>query len=766
MALIWLAGAWLAGIYLGLLATPAAAAPLWAAGAAGSAALWWRRPEARWALLGVAVAALGLWRGTVAVGTVGADHVSRLNGQEVSLQGRVVGEPEVETASQSLVLGAERVLSPAWEGPAEGTVLVFLPRFPEFRPGDTLTLTGDLETPPDFADFSYRAYLARRGIYSLLRYPQARLVSRTEDEGPLAIIAGVRGRLQESIARILPEPQGALAGGLLLGARNRIPDDVVAAFQTTGTSHILAISGLHVSIVVGLVGGLSARLFGRRKLLSAAVTALAIVGYALLAGAGPSVQRAAVMGILALLATQLGRPRDGLVGLAFACLLLTAINPQTLLEVGFQLSALATAGLIVLAPRLLALIDRLPVWIATTLSVTLAAQLAVLPVVVLNFRQLSLVSLFTNVLAVPVLPGALEWSAVAAVGGLVWAPIGTACGWVAWVYLSALVWLVENASRFPYAAVAVDAPHPALAGLYYAGILLGIYGRWPDLAAVRGASSRFAGYVPSRRILTALAVGAAIVVAALWQSRSDGLHMTVLDVGQGDAILIQTAAGQRILVDGGPDGVVTASALGRRLPFWDKSLDLVVLTHPHDDHLVGLLDVVRDWQVGEVMVGRPPQNQSLAYQEWTGLLDARGIKVTRARTGQEIGLGDGARLRVAYAGEVWDGDDASLNDSSLVLHLEKGASLIALMGDAGPQVQRWLGQQDRVGPVSVLKVPHHGAADALDAQFLQAAAPRAAVISVGADNRFGHPDAETLNLLGTAAVYRTDLHGSVDIVLG
>ncbi|MDA8216677.1 MAG: DNA internalization-related competence protein ComEC/Rec2, partial [Dehalococcoidales bacterium] len=655
--------------------------------------------------------------------------------------------------------------SPAWEGPAEGTALVFLPRFPEFRSGDTVTLTGDLETPPDFAAFSYRAYLARRGIYSLLRYPRARLVSRTEDEGPLAIIAGVRGRLHESIARILPEPQGALAGGLLLGARTRIPDDVVAAFQTTGTSHILAISGLHVSIVVGLVGGLSARLFGRRKLLSAAVTALAIVGYALLAGAGPSVQRAAVMGILALLATQLGRPRDGLVGLAFACLLLTAIHPQTLLEVGFQLSALATAGLIVLAPRLRAFFGRLPDWIAATSSVTLAAQLAVLPVVVINFRQLSLVSLFTNVLAVPVLPGALEWSAVAAVAGLVWAPIGTACGWVAWAYLSALVWLVENAARFPYAAIAVDAPHPALAWLYYAGILVGLYGRWPDLSPVRGAASRFAGYVPSGRVLTALAVAAAIVAAALWQSRGDGLHVTVLDVGQGDAMLIQTAAGRRVLVDGGPDGVVTANALGRRLPFWDKSLDLVVLTHAHDDHLVGLLDVVRDWQVREVMVGRPPQNQSLAYQEWTGLLDARGIKVTQARTGQEIGLGDGARLRVVHAGEVWDGDDASLNDSSLVLYLEKGASVVALMGDAGPQVQQWLVEKGHVGRVSVLKVPHHGAADALDAQFLEAAAPQAAVISVGAENRFGHPDAEALNLLGSAAVYRTDVHGSVDIML-
>ena len=761
MALVYLSAAWLAGVYLGLEAgAPVAVAPLWASACAGLALLWWAKPRVRWPLLVGAVLALGTWRGGAALSPPGAGHVAGLNGQEVVLRGSVDSEPQYEHGGQRFVFAAGHLLVGESPEPLHGRVWVATYRFPQVRLGEVVQLSGRLEAPPEFDTFSYSDYLARQDIYSLIRYP--RLSIQTEG-GPPSPLTALREALSISLARALPEPQSALAASLLVGDTSRLPDDLVEAFRITGTGHILAVSGWQVSIVVGLLSGIALPIV-RVRALRFVLVALATVGYALLAGGAPAVVRAALMAVVVLLALQLGRPRDGLVGLALACLAMTAYRPQMLFDVGFQLSALATLGLIALGPRFQTWFRWAPLWLGAVLATTLAAQIAVLPLTAVTFRQLSPVSLLVNLAAVPTVPGAMEWSAAAAALGLLWPPLGAVAGWVAWLHLAALTWVVETGSRFAYVSVNTEAPHAALVLAYYGALLL-----WLDggrrMAPVWTWLRARATFVPRRFGLAALAGVAVLALSVFCLRPGEELRVSVLDVGQGDAILIQSPAGYKTLVDGGPDGVAIANALGRRLPYWDKSLDLVVLTHQHDDHLVGLIDILQGYEVRQVLQGRPPERPTPAYKRWAELLQAKGLIVHDAQVGQQVGLGGGARLRVLYAGEAWDGSDLSLNDNSLVLQLERGPTSFYLMGDAGPTVQRVLLANGLVPGPNLLKVPHHGAEGSLDVGFLRALAPTAAFISVGQSNRFGHPSANTIAQLAPAAVYRTDLYGSLEVTM-
>ncbi|MHB1132088.1 MAG: ComEC/Rec2 family competence protein [Chloroflexota bacterium] len=763
MGLVYLAVAWLAGTYLGLLAGAPLAAPIWFAGALLLAAVWWRRPRLRFVLLAAGVVALGFWRGAVALEPPGEGHVALLNGQDVSLRGVVQGPPTIERGGLRYLLAVEEATSPDGQSRRHGLVRVVASRFPDVREGDILAVEGRLEAPPQYDAFAYRDYLARQDVHSLLLYPRFIVLASPGAQGPWAMLSEWRASLAATLARALPEPQSALAASLLVGDTGRLPEDVIAAFRLTGTGHILAVSGWQVSIVIGLLTGLAGALL-RWRTVRFAVVAAGVLLYASLAGGTPGVARAALMAGVALMALQLGRPRDSLIGLAVACVALTAFRPQSLLDVGLQLSAVATLGIVVLTPRLQSAFRWAPPWLATTTATTFAAQIAVWPITVVDFGLFSPVGLLVNLLAVPLVPAALEWSALTALLGLVWAPLGVAAGWVAWLFLSPLLWLVEAAARFDY--VSLNVPRlPQLLPLIYYGLLFLMLEGGRSVAPVLARTGSLLPPVPRRLVLSVGAGLAVVLGGALGATREQTWRVSVLDVGQGDAILLQSPSGYRILVDGGPDGVALTNTLDRRLPHWDKTLDLVVLTHAHDDHLGGLIDVLGSHSVRQVLQGPAPPQPSPSYKRWSEQLQSRAIPSHEARTGQAVALEDGARLVVRYAGEAWDGSPEDLNDTSLVVCLEVGTVAFYLLGDAGPDAQRALLHQGLPSTFNLLKVPHHGAAGSLDGEFVRALAPAAVFLAVGQSNRFGHPAADTLSQLGSVPVYRTDLHGSLEVVL-
>ncbi|MDH4268911.1 MAG: ComEC family competence protein, partial [Dehalococcoidia bacterium] len=266
------------------------------------------------------------------------------------IQGTVAEEPDIRDRYCLLTFSASEIAVKGENKAVSGSALIRVSRYPAYHYGDVLKVTGELETPSQSEDFDYKTYLAHEGIYSVIYYPLVELLDGGQGIPPLQWIYSLRERLAASLARALPEPQGSLAQAVLLGLRGNIPDSLNEAFSRTGTAHLLAISGLHMSIIIAILLSLGTIVFGRQRSLYIWLALALTWLYTLLAGMNPPVIRAAVMGSLFIIAVYLGRQGSAIIALAFAAAVMVGIQPGLLWTVSFQLSFLAMAGLILLYP--------------------------------------------------------------------------------------------------------------------------------------------------------------------------------------------------------------------------------------------------------------------------------------------------------------------------------------------------------------------------------------------------------------------------------
>lgn len=484
MVLLYLGGAWLLGICLAsLLRFPTGLIWLAVVLPVAIIILWWRERPIRLAGACGLTMLLGALRFNASVPHFNEHSLAYYNDTGwTTIQGIVVAEPDRRDGHTNLRLDAYQIrVKDRWQD-IEGTALVQASPYPRYAYGDQLEVSGLLETPPEFEDFSYRDYLARRGIYSILRRPKIRLLARGQGNPIYAALLAFKERALSTIGAMLPEPEASVLAGILLGVGHGIPKDLQEAFNATGTTHVLVISGSNIALLAGMLTAVGHRLLGRQKATPFVLAGIAM--YTILVGADAAVVRAAIMGGLYVLALHYGRQTHALISLMVAASAMTLLDPQTLWDVGFQLSFAATLGLILLVPPIQeALENRLRQWLSEAgvrqalnvlndaLIVTLAAQITTTPVILYTFGRVSLVSLLTNLLILPAQPGVMIWGGIATLLGLIWLPIGQVVGWVAWLFLTYTTRVVEITAQLPFAAMEIPRPSLIVIGLYY-GLLL------------------------------------------------------------------------------------------------------------------------------------------------------------------------------------------------------------------------------------------------------------------------------------------------------
>ncbi|WBL35941.1 ComEC/Rec2 family competence protein [Tepidiforma flava] len=762
MLLIGLGAAWLAGLVpVGLWGAPWWMGAAWTALAGVPAAV---RGAVRPGVLAAAVLFAGAagWRLEGALDGA-PPPVAALTGRDAVVTGIVVSEPDPGELATAYDIRIERLeLEDGAAVENAGLIRAWMHQYERFLPGDRVRLEGELEAAPVFDGFDYRSYLAARGIGAVMWRPKSALLEPGEWSMDRQL-THLRLALDAALQRSLPEPEASLGAGIAFGRDGGLSRDVKEEFNRSGLRHLVAVSGANLVMVAALTLAVLSRAIGRNRALAAA--ALAVSGYVILAGFEPSVARAAVMTAVLFAGEAVGRPQSGLPGLALAVILLTAAWPRLALDAGFQLSAAATAGLLTFGPWLRWMVEQarrwwpaswLPGWATEVTALSLAATAATTPITWAHFGAVSVVGPLANVAVQPVVALAFWASLATSAAGLGWRAGGEFAGIVAWLPLRFILDAAATAAAPAWAAVEPGRLAPAAA----AGLMAA-------LAAAAGAAYRFLpAPVPvseaarrraalGNRLVLGGAAGALAIFLLPGIARPEGrLALDVLDVGQGDALLLTTPGGKQVLIDTGPSGLRLARELGEVMPAWDRKVDLVIISHPQEDHIGGFPALAARFRLGSV-VTNGDRNATR-----TGALTARALggREVVAQAGDRFEF-DGVAFRILWPPEDIPGSE--LNRRSLAVLAEYGGIRLLFTGDLGAAEQRAL-LDTLGGGVDILKVPHHGSKNS-DAAFLGLAAGGLAVISVGSGNPFGHPHPLTLEALGGATIARTDQDGRIRV---
>jgi competence protein ComEC len=610
-------------------------------------------------------------------------------------------------------------------------------RWPTGRVGAILAVRGGLRPLPPREEF-----LHARGVHAELR-ADALTDTGARRGGALGAIDAVRARSEQALQAGVPAAQGALLRGMALGDDAALPAGVRDDFRASGLSHLVAASGQNVMLLAALVLGLATALgLGLRARLLAVLALVAL--YVPLAGGGASIQRAGVMGAAGIVAVLSGRPADRWHALLVAAAVTLGLNPRTTADIGWQLSFAAVVAILLLAGRLARGLGRrgVPAGAAEAVALTVAATVGTAPLIALHFGQTSLVSLPANVAAAPAVAPVMWLSMLACAAAQLSPALASPLVALAAVPAGYLTWVADVASRVPRGQTAAPV---AVVAIGCAAVAVSI--------AVRRSRRLVAGGA-------ALAVALAGVAGARSSGRlgtPSGLRITFLDVGQGDATLVQDRAATILVDTGPPDGPI----LERLRHAGVRRLDVLVVTHAQADHDGGAAAVLRSLPVGLVLDGRDGVREPFGGR-MASEAARRHVRRISGLAGQVLHVG-GMVMRV-----LWPPPEpaalkagADPNERAIVSEVDGEGVRTLLTADAESDVLDRLDPR----PIDVLKVAHHGSADDGLASLLERLRPRVAGIEVGRNNTYGHPAPATLHALRSARVpfVRTDRDGSVSV---
>ena len=717
---------------------------------------------------------LGIFR-FAAVYELPAHDVSRMVGQNITLSGIIAEPPRLRTDVDGIqhiryTVSVHRIVQGREEQAGSGKILVYTRRgaeedSPVGQIGDAITAEGKVRRPVFYQNpgqINTRFLLRCEGITAGMSARESGIKIIPNEEPTcvqmfLRLAAQIRAHYFDRMTEVMPRSDAAAIFAMLFGGYEGIRPELLEAFTITGIVHILSVSGSHISLLAAVIAWLA--LFLRLpRWLSASAVVLAIISYVILAGLVPPAVRSGIMGAVAFLGLILGRERDGQYLLVLTGLLMLLVSPLLLFHISFQLSFLATAGLLSLAPVFRAWLGKLPRFVAAGISITMGAQLATLPVLAWHFNQISISALLSNLVVVPLVDIIIVLGLVGGIAAFFIPMLGA----VVFAFDSMLLGISFEMTRvmaaLPFSSVWLPSMGVSAGLCYYAALSI--------LFVPQEYRERTAKFIYRFRYKFIIVSSFIVVFLFSWQiTRPNEMEVHFIDVGQGDAALVVTPHGHAMLFDTG--GTRDTFDVGARvdvpylLHYGIREVDYIFLSHAHEDHAAGAGAILARMPVRYVYTA---DEGAAAYARSMRLGDGNPLlmKLGRAQEGQSISL-DGVTVDVLYAPSYSDVEHTTGNEVSNVYRVRYGNASFLFTGDLVQEHEEKMIARGIDLHTTVLKVPHHGSDTSSSEHFVQATNPLYAIYCVGADNSFGHPRPDVVaryERVG-AQTLRTDRDGAI-----
>jgi len=630
--------------------------------------------------------------------------------------------------------------------------------------GDVLKIQGKLVKPiakKNYGEFDYELYLAQRRIFTYINIWQDKDIQKIRKERINLLISFsvyVRNKIKDLIGNLIDCPHDSLLIGMLLGEKTYLSPEVKDVFIESGIMHILAISGLHIGIITFALFVFFNFLHIPKRIKIISIIVILIM-YASITGFRPAVVRASIMFSILIIGKLINRRGNLYTSLFLAALIILLINPLTLYDAGFLLSFIVTFFIIYLSPIFQELFLKIPDWIRKPLSVSIAAWLGIFPLSAYFFYKVSLIAIITNVLIVPLAGIAVILGFITFFMGLMSIPLANLMANINYYVLMLITLLAKLFSSLPFSYIHIAQPSIISIFLYYSLIFLVIEIFYRKI---------FPAKLKIKFIILTLSAALIVIIVQIFYPL-DNLKVNFINVGEGDCILIEAPKKCNILIDGG--GTPQSSFdVGNKIviPYLRRKgidkINLLVLTHPHLDHLEGLLPILREFKV-DMVLDTGLTCDIPEYNEFISLIKRKNIPYHQAKAGDNFIFGKNLEMLLLNPLNNYDCyDESDFNNASIVIKLFYKSSKFLFTGDIEEVAEKRILIWQNILKSDILKVAHHGSLSSTSWGFLNEVDPIIAVISVGKNN-FGHPSSKIIERLQgkNIKIYRTDENGTIII---